>query len=172
MKSLVLEAFIMKRVACFVVCMLLSIILTSPAVSEQWTESAEMLTGRTNFGTVLIDGKIYVFGGKSAGGELSETIESYDLATKKWTKIGAVVGGIWGLLALPITLLCIIFVPSIPDSVGMILFYIGYLPFSLIAKMITVPSSMAFVVGINFIGWVLIGATIGYLYGLILGDKR
>ena len=94
------------------------------------------------------------------------------LTMKKWTKIGAVVGGIWGLLALPITLLCIIFGPSIPDSVGMILFDICYLPFRLIAKMITLPSSMAFVVGINFIGWVLIGATIGYLYGLILGDTR
>lgn len=86
-------------------------------------------------------------------------------------KKGALMGGILGLLALPITLLLIISGPSIPDSVATFLFNLCYLPFSLIAKIITLPSSTAFIVGINFVGWALIGAVIGYLYGLIRGDK-
>lgn len=90
----------------------------------------------------------------------------------KGTKIGAIIGGIWGLLALPITLLGIIFGPSIPNSVGMFLFDICYLPFTLLAKIITLPTSTAFVLGINFVGWVLIGGSVGYLCGLIMGDKR
>lgn len=104
------------------------------------------------------------------------------MAMDKWTKIGAVVGGVLGLLAWPTALLCIILGPSAQGSVGGFLFNIcsilldiSTLPFRLmvISKIITSPPSTVFVVfAVPFVVWALIGAIIGFLYGLIWGNKR
>jgi len=92
-----------------------------------------------------------------------------------WTKRGAVVGGIWGLLAYPILMLVTIYGPSIPDLVRLLyppIFLLSWLPYSLIGNVITLPSTLRFMIAFNFLGWVLIGGAVGYLYGLIKGDKR
>lgn len=106
MSFFLLEVFAMKRMAYrafagLAFCAFTSVIFTSLAVSEQWVGMPEMLTPRADFGAVLIDGKIYVFGGMTDADNptthRSETIESYDLATKTWTKESIMVRARWGL---------------------------------------------------------------------------
>ena len=87
------------------------------------------------------------------------------MAMNKWTKIGAVVGGIWGLLAFPIYYFIWIMLFGPPPT---FLGYFFFLPFvGPILNYLNLTDSMISGVFFNFVGWVLIGGTVGYLYDLI-----
>lgn len=81
---------------------LFGLIFTNLAVGEQWVERAEMSTTRADAGAVLIEGKIYVIGGRGVDGELSDTVDGYDLGANTWTKSSDMVRGRWGLSACPV----------------------------------------------------------------------
>jgi RNA polymerase sigma factor (sigma-70 family) len=51
-----------------------------------WTQKADMPTARSNLGSALVDGKIYVIGGTPSNGGAVASAEEYDPATDIWTK--------------------------------------------------------------------------------------
>lgn len=59
---------------------------TTKNVTSSWVNKAPMLTPRYSFGTEVIDGKIYVFGGRNKSGNLSST-EMYDPKSNKWIEM-------------------------------------------------------------------------------------
>ena len=56
----------------------------SIAVPGQWTTKANLPAERLNHASVVLGGKIYVFGGSGMGGSLNETY-IYDIALDTWT---------------------------------------------------------------------------------------
>ena len=78
------------------------LIFTNLVMSEQWLNRAEMLTSRSDAGAVLIGGKIYLIGGRGVNGDLSDTVEEYDLGANTWAKSSVMVRGRWGLSACPL----------------------------------------------------------------------
>ena len=100
---------------------------------------------------------------------LTGSLESINFVMDKWTKRGAIIGGIWGLLVLPNYVLIYMLFGDIPSLLGHFLF----LPFvGAILKYLVLSDSMISGTFINFVGWVLIGGILGYLYGFIRGDKK
>jgi len=76
------------------------LIFTSQAVGEQWLKVAtEMPNARSDAGAVLIEGKIYLIGGREVEGGLSDTVDAYDVAANTWAKASVMVRGRWGLTA-------------------------------------------------------------------------
>ena len=58
-----------------------------PGASEGcWSKIAPMYTPRYDFGSEVMDGKIYVFGGKNESGQLSST-EVYDIQSNTWKRL-------------------------------------------------------------------------------------
>jgi len=53
------------------------------AAKDSWTTAAPMPTARPNMAAAVIDGIIYVAGGRSLAGALS-TVEAYDPKTNRW----------------------------------------------------------------------------------------
>jgi N-acetylneuraminic acid mutarotase len=72
----------------FMVCIALVVIGTIHQVEAgTWTQKADMPTARYIAGSAVVDGKIYVIGGKPvSGGATTATAEEYDPATDTWTR--------------------------------------------------------------------------------------
>ncbi len=91
----------------------------------------------------------------------------------KWTKRGAIIGGIWGLLALPIYwVLGFIFWGRTVPLLEKVLSFLLFFPTSIIRPFL--PENMfGMILGLflNVIGWMLIGGMFGYLYRLIRRSK-
>jgi N-acetylneuraminic acid mutarotase len=66
-----------------IIIMLIAIIHQGEAGT--WTQKADMPTGRYIAGSAVVDGKIYVIGGASAGIPGTAVVEEYDPATDTWT---------------------------------------------------------------------------------------
>ena len=101
---------------------------------------------------------------------------------KTWKK-GAIVGGVWGILVYPISFmigLVFYWEKSVPTIIEWILAIVLNLPNTLIAIFLPEqeilqfvehnPISIVLLLLSNFFGWILIGATIGYLYGRRKGN--
>ncbi|MBM4091423.1 MAG: DUF11 domain-containing protein [Planctomycetes bacterium] len=54
------------------------------ADSLYWRTRTSLLTPRANHGTAVVDGKIYVIGGKGGSGTSLATVEEYDPVTDSW----------------------------------------------------------------------------------------
>ena len=54
---------------------------------SSWSTKASMSTGRSYFGVVVYDSKIYVFGGQSGSGsyDLTDSVEVYDPSSNSWS---------------------------------------------------------------------------------------
>ena len=54
---------------------------------SSWSNKANMNTGRANFGAVVYNNKIYVFGGQSGSGsyDLTDPVEVYDPSSNNWS---------------------------------------------------------------------------------------
>ena len=76
----------------FMVCIVLVVISGVQQVSADemeagtWTRKADMPTKRSNLGSALVDGKIYVIGGTPFSGGAVASAEEYDPTTDIWTK--------------------------------------------------------------------------------------
>ena len=91
----------------------------------------------------------------------------------KWVKRGAIIGGIWGLIALPVYwVFGFIFwgrtVPLLENVLSVLLFF----PASLIRPFLP-ENVLGMILGLflNVIGWMLIGGMFGYLYVLLRRNK-
>jgi subtilisin family serine protease/N-acetylneuraminic acid mutarotase len=62
-----------------------------------WTEKAPMGETRGWHVTVALDGRLYVFGGASAGGRVRHTAERYDPETDSWTPLADMPAGRYGM---------------------------------------------------------------------------
>ena len=54
--------------------------------TDQWTQKADMPTGRSGMSTSVVNGKIYVIGGWGEGDQPLSTVEEYDPVTDTWTR--------------------------------------------------------------------------------------
>jgi N-acetylneuraminic acid mutarotase len=71
----------------FIVCIMLIVISTVHQVEAgTWTQRADMPTARSNLGSAVVDGKIYVLGGTPFSGGAVSSAEEYDPATDIWTR--------------------------------------------------------------------------------------
>ena len=53
---------------------------------DKWVEKADMPTGRSDLGTVVVNGKIYAIGGMTDGTLFSSVVEEYDQGEDGWKK--------------------------------------------------------------------------------------
>ncbi len=56
-------------------------------LEEVWQPLADMPVPRWEAGTVVLDNKLYVFGGYTKGTKSSKRVDVYDPKTQKWTKL-------------------------------------------------------------------------------------
>jgi N-acetylneuraminic acid mutarotase len=81
--------FVNKKfvLAGFVVILFLDTVSVCPAVEYIWTRKADMSTPRNSHTSAVVDGKIYVIGGRSKRYEdILYSVEEYAQATNTWTQ--------------------------------------------------------------------------------------
>lgn len=66
-----------------------------------WTSRSPMPTARFGFGSVELDGYIFVIGGRSSNGVLS-TVERYDPSSDSWTTLAVMPTARWNLMAVAV----------------------------------------------------------------------
>lgn len=91
---------------------------------------------------------------------------------KGWQK-GAILGGMWGLLVTPLYMLVgfMWWEKDFPKPLEEFLRFFLYFPLQLISSLITFHPSWYLGLSLNIVGWALIGALIGFLYGKLIGAK-
>ncbi len=78
----------------------LALFIASPSSALAWTELAPMNTAREQFAAAVVNGKIFVLGGRDINGNLISSMEIYDPATNNWTLVpNAMDRGLSGLTA-------------------------------------------------------------------------
>ena len=78
-----------------------SVYVYDPQV-DAWTELASMSITRQHHASIAVDGKLYVFGGFSAG-ELLSTAEVYDPASDSWAQGSSLTSARGGVVAATIS---------------------------------------------------------------------
>ena len=58
-------------------------------VADSWQQLAAMPTARNSHAAAVVDGKIYVSGGYTKSGVLSDAFEAYDPVTNTWTTLAS-----------------------------------------------------------------------------------
>jgi N-acetylneuraminic acid mutarotase len=53
-------------------------------IASKWTQKTNMPTARIIAGSAVVDGKIYVVGGRSVSSGISKNMEEYDPETETW----------------------------------------------------------------------------------------
>ncbi len=71
-----------------IICVLLTINIGELAAEKTWTQRADMPTARYNFGTCVVDGKVFAIGGEIEvfGDRSIATVEVYDPKTDTWER--------------------------------------------------------------------------------------
>lgn len=71
-----------------VICALFIINVVNLSAEKTWTQKADMPTARFNFGTCVVDGKVFAIGGEvDKFGDISiATVEVYDPKTDTWER--------------------------------------------------------------------------------------
>lgn len=67
--------------------------------TDRWTEAAPMQVPRNHHAAAVLDGKIYVFGGRDGSTFLLDDAEVYDPATDRWTTLAPLPTGRSGIAA-------------------------------------------------------------------------
>jgi N-acetylneuraminic acid mutarotase len=57
--------------------------------ADAWTQLASMSVARRLHASTAVGGKLYVFGGRGAGGERLSTAEVYDPASDSWAQVSS-----------------------------------------------------------------------------------
>lgn len=70
--------------------------------SNQWSYKAPIPTGRRRASAVVVNGKIYVFGGSISNSACTDKIEMYDPATDNWTLLGTLPFALTDMMATPV----------------------------------------------------------------------
>ncbi len=67
---------------------LLALLLSAPLAAQSWQSAAPLATPRAGAAAAVLDGRLYVIGGRGAGGVLLRTAEVFDPATG-WSPVAA-----------------------------------------------------------------------------------